>query len=470
MDLIRTTTRSIGEGTAAGRNVGAPVRATDEHTGDVLYYWLSGTDHGKFDIDSTTGQIRTKAVLDYDPDTPAENTYTVKVLVRDGFNERYEPAGIRDADIDVTIAVTASTGRRPPPGPGGPGGGGGGGGGGRLNRSAEFTEGSTTGRSIAENTPAGADIGDPVAARDREDDKLTYSLRGADAESFDLDPATGQLRTKASLDFEAKAAYSVIVSVSDGKSASGRDSDSRDDSVTVTINVENVDEPGAVALSSHQPQVAVALTATLTDLDGGLARVVWLWERSADQADWAEIDGARTESYTPVMGDLGSYLRVTASYTDGHGRGKSAGAVTGDPVLINTVPRFPGVDAEGGITVEVEEGSGDAESGGAGAPVAAADPDGDTLTYSLGRGRRGVLRDRRVHGAAVEHGPPRLRDPIDLHRRRVGPRRQGPQRRPRHGRRRLRHGDHRRRQLGRGRGRSFCCRPSRGSASRLPPA
>ena len=138
-----------------------------------------------------------------------------------------------------------------------------------------------------------------------------------------------------------------------------------------------------VALSSHQPQVDVALTATLTDLDGGLVGVVWLWERSADQADWTEIDGAVSDAYTPAIGDLSDYLRVTASYEDGHGRGKSAGIVTGDPVLINTVPRFPGADADGGITIEVEEGSGDAESGGIGEPVAAADPDGDTLTYSL---------------------------------------------------------------------------------------
>ena len=287
----------------------------------------------------------------------------------------------------VTVTVTdlddppIAPVRRPVTRPGG--GGGGGGGGAPLNRSPEFSGGSTTNRSVAENTPAGANIGDPIGATDREDDTLTYSLRGVDAESFDIDPATGQLLTKAPLDHEAQAAYSVIVSVSDGKSSSGRDSDARDDSVTVTIDVENVDEPGAVALSSYQPQVDVALTATLTDLDGGLAGIVWLWERSADQADWTEINGARTASYTPVVGDLSSYLRVTASYTDGHGRGKSAGAVTGDPVLINTVPRFPGVDADGGIAIEVEEGSGDAESGGIGEPVAAADPDGDTLTYSL---------------------------------------------------------------------------------------
>ena len=287
----------------------------------------------------------------------------------------------RDDTIGVTITVTAVAQRTSG------GGGGGGGGGAPQNRSPEFTDGSRTDRSVAENTLAGAEIGEPVAATDREDDTLTYSLRGADAESFDIDPATGQLLTKAPLDHEAQAAYSVIVAVSDGKSSSGRDSDSRDDSITVTISVENVDEPGEVALSFLQPQVAVALTATLTDPDGGLAGVVWLWERSADQADWTEIDEAASDVYTPVIGDLSSYLRATASYEDGHGRGKSAGTVTGDPVLINTVPRFPGL----AITIEVEEGSGDAESGGVGSPVAAADPGGDTLTYSLNGGDAAVF-------------------------------------------------------------------------------
>ena len=375
MNLGRTTTRSVSSGTAPGRNVGSPVRATDADQGDVLTYALElGPDADKFDIDPATGQILTKAVLD----STVRGAYVVTVSVHDGFGTMYSPSPTNlDDMITVTITVTEGATRPPPPPITG---GGGGGGGAPQNRAPEFTEGSTTDRSIAENTPAGANIGDPIAATDREDDTLTYSLRGADAESFDIDPATGQLFTKASLDYEAQAAYSVIVSVSDGKSSSGRDSDARDDSVTVTIDVVNVDEPGEVALSSNQPQVDVALTATLTDLDGGLARVVWLWERSADQAGWTEIDGARTRSYTPVMGDLGDYLRVTASYADGHGRGKSAEAATGDPVLINTIPRFP----IGGITLVVEEGSGDAESGGAGAPVAAADPDGDTLTYSLG--------------------------------------------------------------------------------------
>ena len=263
------------------------------------------------------------------------------------------------------------------------GGGGGGGGGGSRNDAPEFREDETTERSIAENTPAGAAIGDPVTARDRDRDTLIYFLRGDDDELFEIDPDTGQLLTKAPLDYETRAEYSVIVSVTDGKNSSGRPSESRDDSITVTISVEDMDEPGVVTLSSLQPQVDVTLTAVLTDPDGGLDQVVWRWERSADQVDWAEINGALTGNYTPVIGDLSSYLRVTASYTDSHGQGKSAVAVTVDHVLINTVPRFPGVDAGGDIEIEVEEGAGDAESGGAGEPVAGADPDGDTLTHSL---------------------------------------------------------------------------------------
>ena len=74
--------------------------------------------------------------------------------------------------------------------------------------------------------------------------------------------------TKAILDHEAQVSYSVIVSVSDGKSSAGRDSDSRDGSITVAIEVENVDEPGTVALSSNQPQIDVPLAAALTDPDG----------------------------------------------------------------------------------------------------------------------------------------------------------------------------------------------------------
>ena len=131
-DTGRTATRRVSAGTAAGRNVGSPVRATDTDQGDVLTYSLSGTDANAFDIDPATGQVRTKDVLD----NTVKDTYEVTVSVHDGFDADYNPSDGSDDTIDVTITVTAAPTvvRRPPTtgGNGGSSGGGGGGGGGAF--------------------------------------------------------------------------------------------------------------------------------------------------------------------------------------------------------------------------------------------------------------------------------------------------------------------------------------------------
>ena len=119
--------RSVGQGTAAGRNVGAPVRATDADQGDVLTYSLSGADANAFDIDAATGQLRTKAVLDYDP--AGTNTYSVQVRVHDGYGPDYQSTDVGvDAGVTVTITVTPAAQRTSVGGAGGAGGAGGGGG------------------------------------------------------------------------------------------------------------------------------------------------------------------------------------------------------------------------------------------------------------------------------------------------------------------------------------------------------
>ena len=54
--------------------------------------------------------------------------------------------------------------------------------------------------------------------------------------------------------------YVVTVEASDG----GEDTTATEE---LTIEVTNVEEPGTVTLSTLQPQVGVAITATLTDPD-----------------------------------------------------------------------------------------------------------------------------------------------------------------------------------------------------------
>ena len=73
-------TREVAENTPSGRNLGAPVAASDP--GDVLTYSLSGERAAAFDINRVTGQLSTKAKLDYEDDT---NEYIVTVTATDPF-------------------------------------------------------------------------------------------------------------------------------------------------------------------------------------------------------------------------------------------------------------------------------------------------------------------------------------------------------------------------------------------------
>ena len=202
-----TDTRSVGQGTSAGRSIGAPVRATDEDPGDVLTYSLSGQDADKFDIDPATGQLRTKDVLDYDPQ--GTNDYSVTVNVHDGFNQNYSNMSTSvDASIQVTITVTKVATRVTT-------GGGGGGGFGPALTAPKFVDGFRTSRSLDVNAREGAAVGDPVAATHSNDDVVTYSLSGANAALFTVDEETGQIRLGQAVTLELGQTYTVNLTATD---------------------------------------------------------------------------------------------------------------------------------------------------------------------------------------------------------------------------------------------------------------
>ena len=160
--------------------------------------------------------------------------------------------------------------------------------------------------------PIGAAFG--ATDTDSGDTSLSYSLGGADADSFDVDASTGQLTTRAALDYEAKSSYEVTVRVTDPSNAF--------DDVAVTIGVENGDENGTVTLSGVPPEVGTRLTATLTDPDGDISDLGWQWQRSSTRdGGWTDIFAATSQTYTPTGAhtdyDTDYYLRAVASYKDG---------------------------------------------------------------------------------------------------------------------------------------------------------
>lgn len=190
-------------------------------------------------------------------------------------------------------------------------------------------------------------IGNPLTAVDPEGDPLTYAATGTDAEFFDIIASTGQLVTKAALDYETKNSYLVTVGVRDNKDPEGEPDRRQDDAIRVTILVTNQDEPGAITLSGTQPRIGNPFSAALVDPDGGVTDPGWQWERSTDITNWAPITDATTAIYTPTSDDQGRYLRVVATYTDVHGPDKTATAKPDLPVAVGYTTRFSDVPTEG---------------------------------------------------------------------------------------------------------------------------
>ena len=98
------------------------------------------------------------------------------------------------------------------------------------------------------------------------------------------------------------------------------------------------DRPGTVSLFPARPRAGTVVSAALSDPDGlvgggsgpaaSSGAVSWSWARSSDGTAWTGVEAYDDgDSYVPTEEDEGMLLRAEASYTDGHGPGKSAEAV-----------------------------------------------------------------------------------------------------------------------------------------------
>ena len=345
-DEGETATRSVGRDAEINHLIGEPVAATDPDTSDSLTYTMPDAQTLPFSISGYTGQLSLSGTLLQD-----RSSYTVVVLVTDGQDAAGNPDTSEDDRITVTINVE-----------------------GDGNSAPEFPSTENGARSFPENSGAGENVGDPVAATDEDDDNLTYTLGGTDTASFQI-LGTGQIQTKSgqTYDHEIKPSYSVTVTANDGNGGTNTQE--------VTITVDNVEEPGTVTLSTNQPSARTAITASLTDLDGGVTGTTWQWQKSSTvQGAYSNINGATSDTYTPADEDVGDYLRATASYTDGHDSGKSAQATTTQAVRAgeNRPPEFSAASDTRSFAENTAAGEN------IGPPVTATDPDtSDSLTYTL---------------------------------------------------------------------------------------
>ncbi len=136
-----------------------------------------------------------------------------------------------------------------------------------LNTSGDQSD--KTSRKVAENTEAEQSIGTPVSAFDDDDELLVYTLDGADAAFFSMSRNVGQLKTKAALNFEARNSYGVVVTATDPSGAA--------DSIQVTINVTDVNDPVHITgiRSVRYSENDTAPVATFSAFDEGEHVIRW---------------------------------------------------------------------------------------------------------------------------------------------------------------------------------------------------
>ena len=326
----------------------ATLTASDDDTPSDQLTWTipSGTDGGA-DADHFTlsegGILAFIAAKDYEApdDADADGSYEVTVQVSDGSDSD-------SADLVVTLEnvteLTAITGPS----------------------SVAFPENSWS--RVATFT----------ASSEEDRAGIEWILGGTDRDHFSIDNPPGALRFalqavaprifseppdfEAPVDPDAANTYELTLLAEAGSSVT--------DTHTFTVTVTDVDEEGALSLSSTRPALGTVLTAVPTDPDGVTAgTALWQWERSTGRNSWAVIDGAAAASYTPVAADTNTFLRVTATYDDQHGTGKTVSEVAPNVVtgLLLT-----------GLTAETDDSQADTARG----LYPAFDP--QTLHYGIG--------------------------------------------------------------------------------------
>ena len=253
-------------------------------------------------------------------------------------------------------------------------------------------------RTVAENTPPGVNIGDPISATDADEgtmeygQTLTYKLGGNDAASFDIDASTGQLITKAPLDAETKLSYSVTVSVDDGET---RETPLTPQTVAITVTNITIEPPAAPASPAVVSGEGNALTTSLKvvwhepdntgdDITGYEVRYKKTTDLTFSDTDVSNGGIETTATITGLTADTFYHVRVRAISPESQNSDNvqiapwslvGTGSTNKDD---NSPPTF---GASAAVTRNVFENTPAGED--VGAPVTANDNDATTLTYLL---------------------------------------------------------------------------------------
>ncbi len=251
---VDVAANAVDENSAVGTSVGITASASDaDATTNAITYTLDDSAGGLFAIDANTGVVTVAGALD--AETATSHNITVRATSDDSsFSTQNFTININDLDeFDVGAVVDTDA----------------------------------TANTVAEDAAVGTAVGITASASDADvTDGVTYSLSDDAGGRFAIDANTGVITVNAALDYETNTSHNVtVLATSDDSSTSSQ---------VFTINVTDVNESGASAISdtdasadsvdensaigtgigvtafADDPDATDTITYSLTDDAGGL--------------------------------------------------------------------------------------------------------------------------------------------------------------------------------------------------------
>ncbi|MEQ8857879.1 MAG: cadherin domain-containing protein [Pseudomonadales bacterium] len=296
---------------------------SDAGSDPTTYSLGAGADAAAFTIDATTGEV----TLSADPDFEAKPSYSFTVIATDGDgNSGQQP---------VTLAIN------------------------NLDEVAPTITSSAVAAAIDENSGAGQEVYTATSTDtgDISTGNPSYSLAGADATAFSIDPASGAVTLTGDPNFEAKSSYSFSVVATD---AAGNSSDPQ----AVTLAINNLDDTAptitssgvAAAIDENSGPGQVVYTAISTDDDDVSTGSTAYSLAGADAAAFSidPASGAVTLTGNPNFEAKSSY-NFSVVATDAAGNSSNPRAVR---LNINNLDEVAPTITSSGVAPAIDENSG----------------------------------------------------------------------------------------------------------------
>ena len=333
------------------------VQDNDSSAEQLSFTLLEADDHAAFSLDPSSGAITTLIDLDYESpqDSDQNNVYQLQLEVYDE----------SDGSDSLSLQIAISNLNDNPP---------------------IFTDANPEPIPVAENTSAATTIY-TASATDLDGDTLVYSLGGADSAYFNLDPESAQLSFKQALDFEDPQdsnqdnTYELEISTSDAAT-----------SISLELNVSLSDSndefpqvPSPTASTAHNISTitldSIIYTVEATDADADDILTYTLGGVDANHFDLNSTSGELRFTTLPSLSepqdaDQNNVYDLELSVSDAAANSTSLALEVTVADDIGSAPDFGAESA----SVEFADNKDDLLV----YDAEATDPDGDSITYSLG--------------------------------------------------------------------------------------